>query len=157
MTSYDDSVRYEEINEKFQEQQSGLNLFYLDPSDIPSLMVPTDAKIIAFDLPTEFVTSALNKNVSSPEPLPIVNIDSGWKFMGFDVVDPRTQTSAFHGFDHLAISLRDVMGKYSLRFNAHGLINGEDAATKLAKFFDALILEHAPFLPCGVWLKEEQA
>lgn len=153
MTSYDDLVRYEEIYEKFQAQQSGLNLFYIDPSAIPSLTIPVDARIIAFDLPTEFVTYLSNRNVSNPQPLPTVNIDKGWKFMGFDVVDPMTQTSAFHGFD-LTISLKEVTEKYSLRFNSHGLIDDREAAVKVAKFFDGLISEHAPFLFCGVWLKD---
>jgi hypothetical protein len=154
MTSYDQSVRYEEINEQFQDQQSGLNLFYIDPADIPSLEVPGDARIIAFDLPTEVVTYLSNGNVSNPQPLPRVNMGKGWKFMGFDVVDARTQTSAFHGFD-LAISLSDVMKKYSFRFNSHGLIDDEEVAVKVAKYFDELISEHAPFMPCGVWLKQE--
>jgi hypothetical protein len=152
MTSYDDSVRYEEINEKFQAQQSGINLFYIDPSAIPSLTIPVDARIIAFDLPAEFVTYLSSRNVSNPQPLPIINIDNGWEFMGFDVVDAMTQTSVFHGFN-LSISLEEVMEKYSLRFNNHGLIDDMEVALRVAKFFDGLIPEHTPFVPCGVWLK----
>lgn len=156
MTSYDALVRYEEVNEKFQEQQSGLNLFYIDPSGIPSLVMPSDARIIAFDLPTEFVTSLSNRNVSNPQPLPVANIGKDWEFMGFDVVDARTQTSAFHGFD-LTISLEGILEKYSLRLNSHGLIDEMVGAVNVAKFFDELVPEHAPFTPCGVWLKASVA
>jgi hypothetical protein len=153
MTSYDDSVRYEDINESFQSQQSGLNLFYIDPSAIPSLTVPADARIIAFDLPTKFVAYLSDGNVSNPQPLPTIDINNGWAFMGFDVVDAITQTSAFHGFD-LTTSLSEIMGKYSLRFNSHGLLDDREATVGIAELFDSLIPEHVPFMPCGVWLKD---
>ncbi|GHT96241.1 hypothetical protein AGMMS49545_20720 [Betaproteobacteria bacterium] len=152
MTSYDDSVRYEALNESFQDQQSGLNLFYIDPSAIPSLTLPVDARIIAFDLPSEFVAYLSCRNVSNPQPLPTVDINNGWAFMGFDVVDAITQTSAFHGFD-LTTSLSEIIKKCSLRFNGHGLLDDREATVRSAEFFDDLIPEHAPFMPCGVWLK----
>jgi hypothetical protein len=156
MTSYDESLRYEEINEKYQTWQSGLNIYSLDPSDIPSLKVPVDARIIAFDLPTQFVTYLINGNVSNPQPLPLLNISNisnDWKFMGFDVVDAITQTSAFHGFDLTTFYLSELMNKHLLSFNGQGLIDDEEGALRVASYFDNLIPEHAPFMPCGVWLK----
>lgn len=155
MTSYDETVRYEEINEKYRNQQSGLNLFNIDPSHIPLFTVPVDARIVAFDLPVEFVNFLSSGNVSNPLPLPFIDINHGWKFMGFDVVDANTQTSAFHGFDKATTYVIEAMKKCSFIFNDHGLIDDTEAAARASIFFDSLIPEHTPFLPCGVWLRNE--
>lgn len=155
MTSYDASVRYEELNEQHQNALTGLNLFHIDPSKIPFLTIPTNGRVIAFDLPTEFVIYLSNGNVSNPQPLPLAWSDKDWQFMGFDIVDAITQTSALHGFDWPISDLRKVAEKLRLQFNSHGLIIDENAAIKVAKFFDDLFEEHAPFAPCGIWLKSE--
>ncbi len=153
MTSYDDTVRYEDIYEKFQDYQSGLNLFFIDPPSIPSLQIPQGALIIAFDLPTDLIVQLSSGNVSNPQPLPKVNIQDGWGFVGFDIVDPITQTSAFHGFD-LALSMEKLMEKHSISFNGHKLLCNVESAQKMVDIFDTLIPEHAPFSHCGIWLRE---
>jgi len=152
LTSYDDDVRYENIYERYREYQSGLNLFYIDPSTISSLIIPLGARIIAFDLPTDSVERLLSGNVSRPQRLPEINIHDGWDFVGFDVVDPMTQTSAFHGF-RLPFSKEILIEDNSLSLNNYGLIGDFRSAMKMAQLFDNLIPEHAPFTPCGVWLK----
>lgn len=152
MTSYDNEVRYEDIYEKFQDYQSGLNLFFDDPLSIPSLRVPQGALIIAFDLPTELVVRLSNGNVSCPQPLPKTNIQNGWSFAGFDVVDPITQTSAFHGFD-LSISIEKLLKEYSTTLNRHKLLCDKGSAQEMVDVFDELIPEHAPFSHCGIWLR----
>ena len=152
MTSYDDIVRYEDIYERFQDYQTGLNLFFVDPLSIPTLQIPQGAIIVAFDLPTDLVVQLSNGNVSNPQPLPKVNIQNGWEFAGFDVVDPMTQTSAFHGFD-LTFTLEQLIKKYSIVFNGHRLLYDMESAQKVADIFDALIPEHAPFSSCGIWLR----
>ena len=154
LTSYDDAVRYEDINEKYQDQLSGINLFFTDPTDIYSLILPCDARVVAFDLPVQRVVELIKGNVSNPEPIPALNVDIGWDFIGFDVVDALTQTSAFHGFDITTAHLDEVTVKNSILFNSHGLINDEDAVVAAAEFFNNLIPEHVPFSPCGIWLKQ---
>lgn len=153
MTAYDDSVRYEEFNEKYQNQLSGLNLFSVDPANIPLLEIPIDAAVIAFDLPTEFVAYLLNFTVSNPQPLPSVALGTDWQFMGFDVVDAITQTSAFYGFDRSPTDLEEIAKNLKFHFNGNGLIDSEEAALRVTLFFDNLVGEHAPFSPCGIWLK----
>jgi hypothetical protein len=156
LTSYDDSVRYEDIYEKYQDQLSGINLFFTDPTNIYSLILPGDARVVAFDLPVKRVVELINGNVSNPEPIPTLNVDIGWDFIGFDIVDALTQTSAFHGFDMTTIHLREVTGRSSIRFNSYGLIDDEDAAIAATELFNSLMPEHAPFSPCGVWLKQAE-
>lgn len=154
MTSYDDSVRYEDLNEEHQDQLSGLNLYTSDPSMIPSMTMPLDAVIVAFDLPTNFVRYLSVGEVSNPQNLPSENIDEGWQFVGFDVVDAITQTSGLYGVDWPSSGLSDLLMKLKLKLNENGLLDDADAALKAAIFFDGLIGEHAPFAPCGVWLKK---
>jgi hypothetical protein len=154
MTSYDDTVRYEDIYEKFQDYQSGLNLFVVDPLIIPSLRIPSGALIIAFDLPTDVVVRLSNGNVSNPQPLPKDDIQDGWSFAGFDVVDPVTQTSVFHGFD-LSFSIEKLLNENLINLNKHRLLSDMGSAQVIANAFDTLIPEHAPFSPCGIWLKRQ--
>ena len=154
MTSYDELVRYEELNEQHQNELTGLNLFNIDPSKIPSLTIPIDGRVVAFDLPTKFVIYLSNGSVSNPQPLPAAWSSKSWEFMGFDVVDAITQTSALHGFDWSLSNLKKITEKLKLQFNSHGLIEDEDAALGAARFFDDFVEKHAPFAPCGIWLKK---
>ena len=154
LTSSDDLVWYEDINEKYQDQLSGINLFFTDPTDIYSLILPADARVAAFDLPVQRVVELINGTVSNPEPLPALNVDLGWDFMGFDIVDALTQTSAFHGFDITTGHFHNAKEKDSIRFNSLGLIDDEDALSAAAELFNNLMPEHAPFSPCGIWLKQ---
>ena len=157
MTSFDDKVRYEEINESINLFQSGMNLYSFDPREMPGLTMPVDAVVIAFDLPEDVVDRLLRGNVSNPGPLPQVNIAAGWQFLGFDIVDPVTQTSALYGFDMATGSLEDLLRKEGADRNKHGLIDLASTSYCLAKVFGQSFPEHAPFYPCGIWLQDDQA
>ncbi len=151
MTSYDNDVRYENIYENSREYRSGINLFFVDPSSISSLEFPLGARIIAFDLPTDLVVRLLRGNVSRPQPLPEIDMREGWDFVGFDVVDPMTQTSAIYGFS-LRFSKENLIEDNHLILNSYGLIEDIRSAEKMAQLFDDLIPEHAPHSPlvvCG--------
>jgi len=151
MTSYDENTRYEDIYEELRTYQNGLNLFYVDPSDLIPPEVAADARIVAFDLPEDVVQSLLSGNVSTPKPLPKADLKNGWGFIGFDVVDPITQTSAFHGFTP---SIPVVLIDCIVSFNDYGLLEDFETALKVANYYSDHISEHAPFSPCGVWLKQ---
>lgn len=150
MASYDESARYEEFNERHKGQTNGMNLFYADPSDHLK-GIPSDAWIVAFDLPDGLVLRLLNGNVSSPYPLPPESLGNEWKFAGFDVIDPITQTSFLNGFDDIDGYGLIVSGKIEL--NAYSLIDDDIAAIRISTDADRLIPEHSPFAPCGIWLK----
>jgi len=155
LTSYDENVRYEDIYESLREYISPINLFFIDPACISELEIPRDSLIIAFDLPNDVVDSLLNGNVSAPRPLPEINIQEGWDFVGFDVVDPYTQTSALYGFD-LQVAVNESLEKAMVSFNKFGLLEAIGEAEKIAQIYDHLIPGHAPFSPCGVWLKNKR-
>lgn len=69
---------------------------------------------------------------------------SDWKFLGYDVVDIRTQLSAIWWG---GVNIR------SGETNEYGLVNGQDEAIKISISADRIFVEHAPFCPCGVWMK----
>jgi hypothetical protein len=153
MTSYDEEVRYENIYEKYQKYRSGINLFFVDPSSITLLEIPVGALVVAFDLPNDLVEDLLNGNVSRPYPLPEINIRSGeWAFVGFDVVDPYTQRSAFHAFG--SEFSREIIDSCSIVLNNYGLLENIESALKVSGFCDNNVQEYAPFSPCGIWLKK---
>lgn len=152
MTSYDENIRYEYIYEDLNNFQNGLNLFFVDPSSLNTLDIPAEARIIAFDLPTDVVQCLLEGNVSNPRPLPITDLQNKWDFVGFDVVDPVTQTSAFHGFT-LPIPIELLSEEDVISLNNYGLLEDFEIAKKIAKCCSDNIPEHAPFSPCGIWLK----
>lgn len=155
LTSYDENVRYENIYESLQEYISPINLFFIDPAYISELEIQRDSLIIAFDLPNEVVDSLLNGNVSAPRPLPEINIHEGWDFVGFDVVDPYTQTSALYGFGS-QFAAEKLVEECSIVFNEHGLLKNIENSLKLSRLYDNLIPSHSPFSPCGIWLKQTQ-
>ena len=155
MTSFDNKARYEEINESFNSFQSGMNLYSFDLREMLGFTMPVDAVVVAFDLPEDVVDRLLRGNVSNPGPLPQVNIAAGWQFLGFDIVDPVTQTSALYGFDMATGFIGDLLRKQGADRNQHGLIDLASTASSLAKYFDQMFPEHAPFSPCGIWLQDD--
>lgn len=152
LTAYDESVRYEEIYEENQNHLSGMNLFWQDPSTIPSVTIPPEARLLAFDLPKEYVACLLWGNVSLPTPSPAGKLNDEWELVGFDVVDAKAQTSGFHGFGVAASKLDDVSVVAGYGLNVYGLVDSTDSAVKAAIQFDSMFPEHAPFSPCGIWL-----
>lgn len=155
MTSFDEKVRYEEINDSFNSFQSGMNLYSRNPREIRAFTMPVDAMVVAFDLPGDIVDRLLRGNVSNPGPLPQVNIAMGWQFLGFDIVDPVTQTSALYGFDLASEFIDDLLREHDVERNKHGLIDLASKSLSLAKYFDQTFPEHAPFSPCGIWLQDD--
>jgi hypothetical protein len=154
LTSYNDKVRYEEVMEAYESQLSVMNVFPIDPTNMASLTIPADGCIVAFDLPVDYLAYLAKGNVSNPPSLPITSLDSNWHFMGFDVVDPRTQSSALNEFElpkHVLSEGGADHGQLSL--NDHGLIVRPEEALRAAIFFDEKFPEHRPFVPCGIWLK----
>jgi hypothetical protein len=156
MSSYDESVRYEYIYETHADMLSPMGLFSENLVQVLLQDMPPDARVIAFDLPAGYVSHLLIGNVSNPLVESVETLRQGWRFMGFDTVDPMTQSSAFHAFDVSPKGCIDEIDpNYAIR-NRVGLFDDADAALRSAAFFDEMFPEHAPFVPCGIWLKGEK-
>lgn len=153
MTSYDEDARFEAIYDLYESQLSGLNLFSVDPSQIPLFALPKNGRVIAFDLPTSYVVTAAKGNVSLPPMLPWFAPLSSWKFLGFDLVDPRTQISALDMYLG-EISNQSEGVKTTIPLNEFGLICRVEVAERALLKLESKYVEHSPLVPCGVWLKE---
>lgn len=153
LTSYDEDIRYEEIYENSQEFQTGMGLFWMMPSTIQSLIIPKSAQLLAFDLPSSFVEALSISNVSNPQPVQKNELSINWKFIGFDIADAYTQTSAFHGFDFSKFELMKILHENHISQNKYKLIDTAETAIRSASIFDDLLPEHGPFSPVGIWLK----
>lgn len=130
--------------------ENGLNLFLSVPTELTRLF--PNARPVAFDLPTDLVNSLASTFGLIPLPLNEVSATGEWEFAGYDVVDPRTQSSAFYSFDWSESELLSLLGRLSLTLNRLGIVDDVDAAIRAAIAFDKEIPEHAPFAPCGVWV-----
>lgn len=153
LTSYNENVRYEEFLEMHDNYLSAMNIFACDPSGIPFVDMPENARIIAFDLPVDYVNKLVQGGVSVPVLTPIDIVEKSWQFLGFDVVDPITQSSGLDETLFVNDSSNDRENREALVLNENGLVDKSDVALKLAAAFDLKIPEHMPFVPCGVWLK----
>jgi len=119
---------------------NGFNLFIAVE---PLLALHGGIQVVAFDLPMSLTDVVLSTFGLCPLPLPSLN---EWSFLGFDIVDPRTQSSAIYDFSMAAA--------HEIRMNENGLIEDEVSAIKAAVLAESMIPEHAPFCPCGVWVKK---
>lgn len=118
---------------------NGFNLFIVID---PLLGLSGEHQVVAFDLPTSLV--GVIAATFGLRPLPLPSVDA-WSFLGFDVVDPRTQSSAIYDLPSAKPN--------AVLLNASGLIDDEFSAIQTALAADARVPEHAPFCPCGVWLR----
>ena len=154
LTSWNESVRCEDLLEVYANYLSAMNIFSCDPSTIPAINIPKNFDIISFDLPVDYVNKLVQSGVSVPVLSPFEAVAKGWKFLGFDVVDPITQSSGLDSSIFSEASTRDLLRGKSIILNKNGLIDDPDAALKFASALDLRFAEHMPFVPCGVWLKE---
>lgn len=153
LTSYNDKVRFEDFMETNERLLSPINIFLTDPTGIPEVNLPSNAEVIAFDLPLDYLLYQSHGNVSIAPKISFNVLSRDWNFMGFDIVDPFTQLSALSGEMVLPSDVSLLSSDSLFNRNGNGLIDDPDAALKAAVIFDALIPEHAPFVPCGIWLK----
>lgn len=124
-------------------ETNGLNL--LNSCRSVSGLLSSSA-LVAFDIPEQLANSISHTFGLQPSEQAEVPKKGEWEFLGFDIVDPRTQSSAlydFPGFDNITNSVFK---------NKSGLIDDISQSINLSIAFDLAIKEHAPFVPCGVWI-----
>ena len=131
---------------------NGLNLF--DYSTFQRLIdQPTSGFIMtAFDLPCGLVDKI--KSTFQPDNTPIEDVrKNNWSFLGYDVVDTYTQSSGLYSFNWREQEFSNIMSHAPSGLNKQGLIDDVLAAIKVSIYLDSFIEGHAPFAPCGVWVK----
>lgn len=134
--------------------ENGLNLYEISTNDLVSIQTEGNERLVAFDLPVlvvEEISSTFGVNCL---PIETVADTSRWSFLGFDVVDARTQCSAFYSFDWTEMELADFFRRFACRQTPHGLVADLGDAVAASDAFDDIVPEHAPFAPCGVWVAQ---
>jgi|GEM_PF-6854863 len=110
--------------------------------------------LVAFDLPTEFAKKLAPTFGLKLIPMETISFGESFEFCGFDVVDPSTTSSIFYSFNWDEYEIVQILKKGSLKLNSWGIIDNEKDAIEASKAFDKKIPEHAPFAPCGIWIKK---
>jgi hypothetical protein len=131
---------------------NGLNLF--DYTTFERLIdQPTlGYVIVAFDLPRGLVDKI--QSTFQPDNRPIEDlIKNNWIFLGYDVIDVYTQSSGLYSFNWSDLEFSSLMDRTPSGLNKQGLIDDVLAAINVSIYLDSFIKDHAPFAPCGVWVK----
>ncbi len=134
--------------------ENGFNLFDGPIKKITTGRPQINSVLVAFDLPVIFVDALAATFGIVPLPVNLLSARA-WIFLGFDIIDARTQSSGIYSFDWAEEEFTFIIKKLSLQLNKNGLVDNETNAIKAAIFFDSLVKEHAPFAPCGVWVNRK--
>jgi len=151
ITSIDCNIWPEsQIKTEIDSQNNGFNLFDSLDESIVDASVRENASIVAFDIPRDLAT-ALSPTFGL-EPLPIEYLfkRGEWLFLGYDIVDVRTQCSAIYSFDIKRERLEELLSDAAIELNQYGLIENQAQSFDLSAIFDKLFPEHSPFTPCGI-------
>jgi hypothetical protein len=81
--------------------------------------------------------------------------DPGWRFLGFDVVDPGTSGLSNCGYTKQERSL--LARNYSSCLNQHHLFTDLRKAFEFRTLSNGRVVEHAPFYAIGLWLVRDSA
>ena len=148
----DNQVWPRQTAEELMLEENGFNLFDGPIEEINTLQLPENSIPVAFDLPAELVNLLASTFGIVPLPVNLLSGDQSWEFLGYDVVDARTQSSGIYSFDWSEAEFAEMRARLSLSLNVNGLLDDEALAIKAAISFDLMVEEHAPFAPCGVWV-----
>lgn len=154
ITSDDESVLFEDICLKYEKLRFSLNMFPNYPERIQGFIKPPNSVILAFDLPLGLAEEIGEAFHISMSPIELVSAKQSWKFLGYDVVDAPSQHSALYGFNWSNDKWFEIQKSVPFKLNTYGIIEDQEMAINSALYFDQLIPAHAPFAPCGIWLKE---
>jgi hypothetical protein len=138
----------------YDAERNGVNLIDQSSEDLYDGIAPSKAALAAFDIPYTLLTDLAT--TFGFRDLDHNRLTHGrWRFLGFDVVDIRTQSSALYSFD-LSEGEQDKLRKaVPFPLNDWGLLNREADAISMCSEFDVVIPGHAPFAPCGVWMPQK--
>ena len=156
--SYHWSVGFPESWEKYQHE---LGLFsypfdaFVNRYKIDDFAFNHDVFEVAFDLPIETLKNLMLYYDVQAISIGLIRHNKEWLFLGFDVVDPISSMSGLNTKfkEPLGSKLREqTFLKNRNRFN---LFDDSNLAFDAAIFFNNLVPQHAPFVPCGIWIKKK--
>ena len=135
----------------YDADRNGVNLIDQPSEDLFDGKAPLGAVLVAFDIPHSLfaeLARTFGFRDLHQDGLP----HKPWKFLGFDVADIRTQSSALYSFDLTEAEQGELRKSVPFPLNEHGLLNRDSDAIAMCVKSDVVIPGHAPFAPCGVWM-----
>lgn len=78
-------------------------------------------------------------------------LDSGWRFRGYDVVDPWL-VSGLSNCGYMDEERDHLRTRWASHLNRWHLFESLGKARLFCAMSDARVPEHAPFMPCGIWI-----
>ena len=137
---------------KTEDDRNGFNLIDGPVENLLSGVSASDALLVAFDLPVSLINELTSTFGLRAIAIERVSSNPRWRRVGFDVVDIRTESSAFHSFEWQGDELAALLDRVSNGLNRWGLLDSEAAAITICGRADSMNPTHAPFAPCGIWL-----
>lgn len=152
-----DNQVWPEIDDKYEidSQCNGFNLYDNLDDEIQRKAQHEDVILVAFDIPTELADGLYSTFGLLPIPLETVPKEHELSFLGYDIVDIRTQNSAIYSFNWTEDEIKTIFQKLSISLNTCGLVHSVVDALRISSDFDKMIPEHSPFVPCGIWIKKK--
>lgn len=111
--------------------------------------------MVAFDIPVrdyDAISGTFGHGCYQPDIDATKLFRNGWIFLGFDIVDPRTQLSGLVSFDYEPNEWNSLLQELKTDINFYGLFSHASIAHSVSAEVSKLIPEHAPFCPCGIWI-----
>lgn len=137
----------------FNAERNGMNLLSLPDTFGLEDAIPDKSCLLAVAMRKQ--TALLLEERFGLCLLPIGQIAASpnWRFLGYDVVAPGGLTSALYGFDWSNLTQQERLRFPSGRSNEFGLLEREEEALELARFFNDDQLDHSPYYSMGLWVK----
>ena len=134
-------------------ERNGLHLLWLPDA----LILDCDAVSVAFTMRNADAELFDKKSWVSLMDEGFLNESSGWRCLGFDIMDFYLGYSGFYGFTWKPGELTQMFEGVDLVFNRCGLIDDEALAICASEIFtqNPGTKSHAPFYPVRVWVQSK--
>jgi hypothetical protein len=133
-------------------ERNGINFMDQATAELYDARVPPKVALVAFDIPDTLFAQLEETFGLRALDAKRVFLNPNWRFLGFDIADIRTQSSALYSFDLTETEQNKLREAVPFPLNEWGLVNQESDAIATCTKFDDVIHAHAPFAPCGVWM-----
>ncbi|GAB7082137.1 hypothetical protein [Megalodesulfovibrio paquesii] len=138
--------------EQYEQWTNGLWFYDTDYLFAVAVALKEKGALIAVDIPTADAARYRKHHGVQPLALKHVADNPCWQFLGYDVADNWISHSAFWGFWWEEGELEATLTRHGVALNEFGLVDDAGKAAALAAYYSGEVKEHAPFVPCGVWV-----
>ncbi|MEZ5901190.1 MAG: hypothetical protein R3D51_17050 [Hyphomicrobiaceae bacterium] len=140
--------------EDFASERNGMNLLSIPDTFGLEDAIPEKSCLLAVAMSTRTALSLEQRFGLTLLPIGLIAASANWRFLGYDVTAPGGLTSALYGFDWSKLTDPEKSRFPRGQGNEFGLLEDERQAGAFARFFNDDKLDHSPYYPMGLWVKE---